>query len=117
MRVSAGRRDTLVTFLERTGTQSPATGSYTYAWTEIDPPEWCEVLDILPSRSESIEDNISMDRRPCRVRCLYRADITNEMRLTFDGRTLEIVSGPAELGRREGLEMICAELTTQGEAP
>ncbi len=25
--------------------------------------------------------------------------------------------GPAELGRREALEMICAEMTTQGEAP
>lgn len=116
MRVPIGKRDTLVTFQCRSGTQS-ASGAWTYTWADVEPQEYCEALDILPSRAESMGDNIDIARRPCRIRCLYRDDVTPDMRVTFDGRTLKIVSGPAELGRRQGLEMLCEELSTEGEAP
>jgi hypothetical protein len=66
MRPAIGKRDTLITFQERAGTQDAGTGAWTY---------------------------------------------------TFEGRTLQIVSGPAELGRRDGLEFICEEYSTQGEKP
>lgn len=116
MRPAAFKRDTLITFQERVGTQDAATGSYQYAWQDAA-DEWAEVQDILPSRAESLDGTIDMQRRPCRVRTLYRADIDSQMRVTFDGRTLQIISGPAELGRRDGLEMICEELSTQGDKP
>lgn len=119
MRPAIGKRDTLITFQERTGTQDAGTGAWSYEWEDIagEPTEWAEVQDILPSRAEDVADNIDLARRPCRVRMLYRDDITGEMRITFDGRTLQIVSGPAELGRRDGLEMVCEEMSTQGEKP
>lgn len=116
MKVPAPKRDTLITFRERTGTQDSGTGAWTYEWADFA-DEWAEVQDILPSRAENLADNIDLSRRPCRVRTLYRADIASAMRVTFDGRTLEIISGPVELGRRDGLEMICEELSTQGEKP
>ena len=72
---------------------------------------------MLPSRAERIADEISLQKRPCRIRTLYRADITSDMRITFDGRTVQIVGGPAELGRRDGLEMVCEEWSTSGDNP
>jgi SPP1 family predicted phage head-tail adaptor len=117
MRPEAGRRDTLITFMKRTSTQGEATGARTYSWSAVAPQEWAEVHDILPSRGEQVSEGIDIARRPCRIRTLYRADINRTMRVTFDGRTLEIISGPVEMGRRDGLEMMCQELSTQGEAP
>lgn len=117
MRPAIGTRDTLITFQERTGTQDSGTGAWTYEWNDIAPDEWANVRDLLPSRSENVSDNINMQQRPCRVRTLYRSDVTSDMRITFEGRTLEIISGPAELGRRDGLEFVCQEWSTQGEKP
>jgi SPP1 family predicted phage head-tail adaptor len=119
MRVAGFKRDTLITFQERTGTQDSGTGAWTYEWADLgaDPDEWAEVQDILPSRAEDVADSINIQRRPCRIRTLFRDDITSAMRVTFEGRTLQIIAGPAELGRRDGLEMICEELSTQGEKP
>jgi head-tail adaptor len=119
MRPAIGKRDTLITFQSRTASQNATYGSSTYAWANLasNPTEWAEVQDILPSRAENISDGIDMRRRPCRVRTLYRSDITGDMRIVFDSRTLKIVSGPVELGRRDGLEMLCEQFTTEGEAP
>lgn len=112
-----GRRDTLVIFQERIRTQSAATGTWENgAWLEVC-QELAEVQQVLPSRSESAGDGIVLSRRPCRIRCLYRDDITSEMRVLVHDRVLEIVSGPVELGRRDGLELMCQEMSTQGEAP
>lgn len=116
MKPSASKRDTLITFLSRTASQNDDYGTQEYIWAE-HAKEYAEVQDILPSRSEKIDDSISIQRRPCRVRTLYRDDITSDMRIEFEGRTMEIVAGPAELGRRDGSEFICEQLSTQGDAP
>lgn len=119
MRPAIGKRDTLITFQERTGAQDSTYGSYTYSWANLssNETEWAEVQDVLPSRAEDIADGMDLRRRPCRVRTLYRSDITGDMRITFDSRILRIVSGPIELGRRDGLEMMCEEWTSEGDNP
>lgn len=119
MRVPAGRRTTRITFQQRTGTQHAGTGAWTYTWADLasNPHELAEVQDVLPSRAESVADGINIQRRPARIRTLYRDDITSDMRVKIGDRVLEIVAGPAELGRREGLEMVCEELSTQGDEP
>lgn len=117
MRPASSDRDTLITFRSRVGTQSEDSGAWSYTWADIEPKEWAEVQDILPSKAEGVSENIDITRKPCRIRCTYRTDVDGTMRVTFDGRELEIVSGPVMLGRREGLEMVCAELSTKGEAP
>lgn len=117
MKIGASRRDTLITFRKRTATQSQATGARTYTWADLPQKEWAEVHDILPSKGEQVAEGIDLSLRPCRIRCLYRADIKPDMRVAFDGRELEIVSGPVELGRRDGLELIAQEISTKGAAP
>ena len=42
---------------------------------------------------------------------------SRHMRVQVDGRTLRIIAGPAELGRREALELMAEELSSSGEEP
>lgn len=116
MRPYAGKRDTLITFETRSETQNATTGSYTYTWA-THAQEWAEVQDMLPSRAENVAEGINLQRRPCRIRTMFRDDINSTMRITFEGRTVQIVAGPVELGRRDGLEMVCEEYSTEGNAP
>ena len=116
MRVHAGKRDTLITFEAKSTAQDATYGTLTNTWMP-HAQEWAEVQDVLPSRAESAGDNIVIQQRPVRIRTMYRSDITSDMRVTYDDRTLEIVGGPVELGRRDGLELVCQDWTTQGDQP
>lgn len=114
--IVAGSLDRRITFQARSTVQDSTYGTSTVAWIP-HVTVWAQVQDILPSRSESIEDNISMSRRPCRIRTRHRTDLDGTMQIEFDGRMLRIISGPVELGRRDGLEFVAEELTTEGVAP
>lgn len=125
MRVPGGRRDTLITIQSRQTTKDPVYKTNVTTWADLadTPQEWAEVKDVLPSRAERIADGIDIQKRPTRIRMEWRADITSDMRIKIPAteespeRTLRIIAGPAELGRRAGLELVCEELTTEGEAP
>lgn len=73
---------------------------------------WAQVQDVLPSRSDKIEDAVQVNERPARLRMRYMAGVRADMRvvvLGVDGepdRVCEIVAGPAELGRRDGIELL-----------
>ncbi len=89
---------------------------------------WANVQDMLPSRGERLAEGINVAARPARIRCAYRDGITSDMRILVgrnmkgeDGepvwrtdRTMQIVSGPARLGRREGLEIMAEEYSHAG---
>lgn len=115
--IQAGRLDTEIVIQSRTRTQDATYG----VWTEGDWSDyatiWAEVEDMLPSRGERIAEGINVAQRPCRIRARYRDDITNQMRVKIGDRTLEIVTMPAELGRREGIEFVAEEVTTVGQKP
>lgn len=120
MQVHSGKRDTLVTFQSASITQDATYLSRVKSWSDVTPNEWAEVQDMLPSRAEDMADGIDITRRPCRIRTLYRSDITAQHRVKIGSRILEIVSGPVILGtpgRPEGLEMVCVEFSTQGQTP
>lgn len=112
----AGTLDRRITFEERQTTQDATYGTQTVTWGDVV-TVWAQVQDFLPSRAEGVESNISMARRPCRVRIRWRDDLTSDMRIDFNGRKLRIIAGPSELGRRDGLEFVAEELTTEGTAP
>lgn len=114
--LTAGRRNRLITFEARTGTQDATYGTRSYGWAD-HAQEWAEVQDILPSRGENFADGLEIQRRPTRIRTLYRDDITSDMRVKVGDRTLEIIAGPVELGNREGLEMVCEDYSSEGDAP
>ena len=89
---------------------------------------WAEVQDALPSRGERLAEGISATMRPARVRLGYRSGLDTSMRILVgrnlkdaDGavawhtdRILQLVSGPAELGRREALEFMAEEYSPAG---
>lgn len=71
---------------------------------------WAQIQDVLPSRDESLRQGLEVATSRTRIRIRYREDITPDMRIVEqDGmkRILQIVGGPAILGNREGLELMC----------
>lgn len=86
------------------------------------------VQDMLPSRGERIADGIRIANRPARVRMRFHPAIAANMRVLVgrnlrdaDGnigwhtdRTAQIITVPAELGRREGLEFMIEDFTSAG---
>lgn len=86
------------------------------------------VVDMLTSRGERLADGINATNRPARVRIRYRNDVASNMRVLIgrrlrgsDGnaawytdREAQIVTVPAELGRREGLEFMIEDYSPAG---
>lgn len=89
---------------------------------------WANVQDILPSRGDKLADGMSMSARPARVRIRFRRGMTSDMRFQIGrtvkdeqgekvwqtDRTMQVISGPAELGRREELEFMVEEYRPAG---
>lgn len=75
-----------------------------------------QVEDTLPSKSEAVKQGIRVASQPARIRMPYLRGITSDMRVVVHGedsdRTLQIIAGPAEMGRREGIEMVGAEYSS-----
>lgn len=115
--MTAGARDTFITFEARQTTQDPVYGT-TIEDTWIKHCDaWAEVQDVLPSRAENMDQSIAIQRRPARVRIDYLdgLDVTSSMRINIDGRFLRIVAGPAMKGQRKEWEMMAEELSTEGQ--
>lgn len=91
--------------------------------TENEAPLFASVQDSLPSRGERLADGLNIATRPARVRIRWRTDVRANMRVligeTVDGtwqtyRTAQIVTPPAELGFRKGLEFMIEDYSTAG---
>lgn len=75
---------------------------------------WAQVRDVLPSRGEAATGVATTMTRPSRVRIRYRDDVSPAMRFVEGSRQMYIISGPAEIGRRDGLEFMVAEYLPGG---
>lgn len=89
---------------------------------------WANVQDALPSRGERLADGINVAARPARVRMKFRSDVTSDMRFRIGrnvkndagervwitDRIVQIISGPAELGNRDGIEFMVEEYRPAG---
>jgi head-tail adaptor len=104
-----------VTIERKTVAQDPNYGTEVVTWSALVSRIEANVQDVLPSKSESVANGIRVATRPSRVRIKYRADITSDMRVTIHGatdRVCQIVGGPAEIGRREWLEMVVEQYSS-----
>lgn len=94
---------------------NPSFGTEVVTWMRLA-LVWVEVYDLLPSRSESVRQGLATARNQVRIRMRYRPDVTSDMRIVVHGggvdTVYEIVGGPAVLGRREALEMVCERWTS-----
>lgn len=115
--MKAGKRDRRITILQKVeGTADSELGTPTIVYLPFA-TVWAEVQDVLPSRGENIAEGINIARRPCRIRMLYMPGISSEMRVEYGDRTLRMITEPAEMGRREGLEFMAEELSSEGQEP
>lgn len=97
-------------------THDPQYGTEQVNWTEFA-CVWAKVKDILPSRAERMADHIQIARRPARIRIRYLAGITPDMRVIIAGRIHQIIAGPSMLGRREAIELMVEEHSSEGATP
>lgn len=116
--MEAGKLDRRIRIERKVVTQHPDFGTEVITWTALA-TVWADIQDVLPSRAEAQGQGIRIANKPARVRTRYRSDITSDMRIIDLGRSnaqLRIVSGPVELGRRQGLEFMVENFTTSGDA-
>ncbi|WBX86339.1 phage head closure protein [Sphingosinicella microcystinivorans] len=112
----ASKLDTRIRIERKSATSDPLYGTETITWTTFA-TVWAEVQDVLPSRAERLADSIIIANRPARIRMRHLAGITADMRVIIGNRGLQIVSGPAEIGRREGIELIVEQHSSEGATP
>lgn len=101
--------------IERPAPDTSFAGAGAGQWSSVG-GAWANVQDMLPSRSERLANGINVSARPARVRMRYRTDITPDMRFVMGERIMQIVAGPAELGRREAIEFMVEDYSTSGNA-
>jgi len=112
----ASKLDTRIRIERKVVTRDPQYGTEIVAWAEFA-CVWAEVKDILPSKAERLADSIQIGRRPARIRIRYLAGLAADMRIIIDNRIHQIISGPATLGRRETMEIMVEDNSSEGAAP
>lgn len=115
MMLTAGRLDRRITFQARGAATDARLGTRKAGGWGDHVTVWAEVQDVLPSRAERLDESINIARRPARIRIRYRRDITSDMRIVYGERILQIVAGPVEIGRRDGLELMAEEFSSGRE--
>lgn len=88
---------------QKTVTNETTYGTEQVTWSLVA-VVWCNIQDVLPSRSEELNRGISINTQPARWRARYRSGINSAMRILIDGNVYQIVSGPAVLGNKEYIE-------------
>lgn len=103
---------------QRSTTRDSDYGTPVATWTTFA-TVWAEVQDVMPSRGESQPQELRLAERPARVRMRYLSGVTSAMRivnLSRGNRVMKILTQPAELGVKQGLEFMAADYTTEGNA-
>lgn len=110
----AGQLDRRIT-IESQSTIDGDYGPQPGPWVAFASRIAAQVQDTLPGKSESVRQGIKINAQPARIRVRYRTGITSDMRVIVHGatdRTMQIIAGPAEIGRREWLEFVVTEYST-----
>lgn len=112
--VDTGSLDRRLT-IQRPVADASFDGAGSGAWEHVA-DVYASIQDILPSRAERLADGFTFSKRPSRVRMRWRSDVDSTMRFVAEGRILQIISGPAEIGRRRGLEFMVEDYRPAGNA-
>lgn len=105
--------------IERPQADDALDGAGSGTWVTHVAKVWANVQDMLPSRGEKLADGFTMAARPSRVRMHWRSDVTSDMRFVdlssgAPGRIMQIISGPATIGRREAMEFMVEDYRPAG---
>jgi len=99
-------------------TTDPDYGTQVISWVTFA-TVWAEIQDVLPSKGESQANGIRMSNRPARVRTRHLSGVTSDMRIVIpnrDNKVMQIVSGVAVIGRKEKIEFMAEEYSTDAQA-
>lgn len=106
--------DRRITIEQPVSTSDGTFGTPVITWAPLA-VVWAEVQDAIPSRSESVKMGLAVALNNVRVRYRYRTDVNSSMRIRISGpveRVLNIIAGPAELGRHEYSEVVCESVSS-----
>ena len=109
-----GKLDKRCLIQRKVVTQDDVYGTEIITWTTVA-SMWCNVVDSAPSRDESIRQGMSMTASRSRFRFRFRSDIDTSMRIIIlrpVETVYQIIGGPAEIGNRDGIEIMCEKVTT-----
>lgn len=106
-----GQLDRRITFLASALIEDEVYGPQPGEWLPaagLAPRTPAQVWDSLPGQDEAVQGGLHMADRPARIRLRYQRGITSDMRVVLHDETdrlFEITGGPAEIGRREWIEL------------
>lgn len=106
-KMQAGQLDRRPAFERKSVTRDPASGAEVVTWVAAF-TVWAQILEAVTGSDEDQRAGAMVYSRPVRVRILYRTDVDPTMRINYLGRLLQI-TGVAEIGSRQGLELACKE--------
>ena len=86
-------------------------GSATTTWA-LKAVVWCNIQDVLPSRSESIKSGVAVGAKQSRLLIRYRKDLDSSMRVIIDGAVYQIISVFAEVGKKAYSEAMIERYTS-----
>jgi SPP1 family predicted phage head-tail adaptor len=118
--MATSQRDRLIAsgaYRHRVTVQAPGAtapdgdGGYTASWQDADPPTWAVSLTAALRRDgESAMAGTTIATGTHLARGRYRADVTTQTRLLYEGRVLNILTVRDLDERHRTLELVCAEV-------
>lgn len=114
--ISAGELNRRARFERPTTTKDATTLAPVTTWTSIGTFA-VSAMDTPPSRSEAVRNGLQQARQQTTLRMRWRNDITADMRVVLLGdgeQVMQIVGGPAMIGRRDALELVLERYSTAG---
>ena len=115
--MNIGALNRRITIQEKSVTYDADYGTEIVTWV-THATVWANVQDALPSKDESSANDIRINTGRTRIRIRYLSTVTSDMRIKLTDRSnkiLQIVGGPAELGQRDGMEIMAESYTTAGD--
>lgn len=104
----AGQLNERISIQRKTSVDHPLYGQQPGGWETIYTRIPAQVMDDLPSKTESVQGGMRMSAHPARVRMRYLPGIKSDMRVvrhSAEGDEIyQIDSTPAMIGQREWTE-------------
>ena len=112
-----GKLDRYVTVQHKVVKRDEDYGSEIVTW-DVYKCAWAQITDITTRMQEETNNDLRLLKQPCKVLMRYDPGINATMRLVLpdrDNRVLQIVTKPAEIGRRQAIEFTCEDYSENGE--
>ncbi len=96
--------------------RDPVYRGETIVWTLLA-VVWCNISDVLPAKSEVVKADLMINVNRTQVIMRYRNDVDSSMRLVINRPNpvyYQIVSGPAEIGEKDGLQLFVEAYSSKG---